>query len=447
VICSVCRLEVGAQAVGAARRELESSSGDTMELRVHYADREQVVDLSGVDVEVASSEGPGEVDELSAIEGALAAPIGSPGLAEFLEGAEDAVVIVNDAKRATPTAMLLESMADVLDLVPELTFIIATGTHRASTPDEIEKILGEAPRRHSARVVVHDSRDDDALDFLGTTPRGTEVRFSKLVTRASRIVILGSVEPHYFAGFTGGRKAFLPGVAGYRTVCLNHSHTLLPGSYLMALKGNPVHEDMMDAVALLGDRPVFSLMVVLDGQHRVCGAYAGDLNRSFEAAVELSREVYSVDVSGKADIVVAVTLSPADSDLYQAHKSIESSKLALTPGGVLILVAACSEGFGNDVFVEQLRSAETPPDVARNMTSRPGGEYKIGDHKSVKLAELVMESNVWMVTELPPETIESMFFRPFSSLQDALDSALELMGRDAHVLFLMDAANTVPRLP
>jgi len=188
-------------------------------------------------------------------------------------------------------------------------------------------------------------------------------------------------------------------------------------------------------------------MVVIDGQHRICGAFAGDVRGSFDAAVDRSREVYPVDVGGKADIVVAVALNPADSDLYQAHKAIESSKLALAPGGILILVAACTEGFGNDVFVEQLQSAVSPPDVARNMRSTPGSEYTMGDHKSVKLAELVMESDVWMVTDLPAGTIESMFFRPFSSLQSALDAALEAKGRDTRVLCLMDAANTVPRLP
>jgi nickel-dependent lactate racemase len=421
--------------------------GETMELRVHYGTGEQVVDLEGVDVEVANPEEPGDVDEHAELERALSSPISSPSLADFLAGADDAVVIVNDAKRATPTARVLEHIAEDLDAVPDLTFIIATGTHRESTSDEIERILGGAPERHSARVVVHDCRDAASLECLGTTPRGTEVCFNRLVLNASRIVIVGSVEPHYFAGFTGGRKAFLPGVAAYETVCRNHSHTLQPGTHLMALKGNPVHEDMMDAISLLGDRAIFSIMVVIDSEHRICGAFAGGLNGSFEAAVERSREVYSVDVTGRSEIVVAVALNPADSDLYQAHKAIESSKLALNSGGILILVAACREGFGNDVFVEQLQSADSPPDVARNMTSKPGGQYTIGDHKSVKLAELVMESEVWMVTDLPERTIEDMFFRPFPSVQDAVDAALEIKGRDAHVLFLMDAANTVPRLP
>ncbi|HYW69306.1 MAG TPA: nickel-dependent lactate racemase [bacterium] len=418
-----------------------------MKLSVPYGASVQEVDLTGVDVEVGRSEGPGEVDERAALESAFSSPVDSPSLSEFLAGADDAVVIVNDAKRATPTARILEFMRSELDAVPDITFIIATGTHRESTPEEIERIIGAAADREGARVVVHDGRDAEAMRCLGRTPRGTEVCFNRIVTDASRIVVVGSVEPHYFAGFTGGRKAFLPGVAGYETVCRNHSHTLLPGTHLMSLEGNPVHEDMMDALALMGDRPIFSVMVVMDSEHRICGAFAGDIDGSFRAAVERSRDVYSVDVSGKADIVLAVALTPADSDLYQAHKAIESSKLALVEGGVLILVAECREGFGNDVFVDQLRSARSLPDVARNMKSKPGGEYVIGDHKSVKLAELVMESEVWMVTDLPAETIADMFFRPFGSVQEALDAALELKGGDARVLCLMDAANTVPRLP
>jgi nickel-dependent lactate racemase len=422
-------------------------TGEAMKLRVHYGEGEQVVDLAGVNVEVARPCDPGDVDEGAVLAGGLSAPMDSPSLRDVLRDAKDAVVIVNDAKRATPTARILRFIDDDLSTVPELTFIIACGTHRQSTPQEIEKILGDAPERHGARVVVHDCRDKDSMRCIGTTPRGTEVCLNRLVTDASRIVVVGSVEPHYFAGFTGGRKAFLPGVAAYETVSRNHSHTLLPGSYLMALKGNPVHEDMMDALALMGERPIFSIMVVMDGRHRICDAYAGNIRTSFEAAVESSRDVYSVDVSGKAEIVVAVALSPADSDLYQAHKAIESSKLALTKGGILILVAACREGFGNDVFVEQLRSAASPPDVARNMKSRPGGDYTIGDHKSVKLAELVMQSDVWMVTDLPPGIVGEMFFRPFQSLQEALDAALAVKGSDTRVLCLMDATNTVPRLP
>jgi len=150
-----------------------------------------------------------------------------------------------------------------------------------------------------------------------------------------------------------------------------------------------------------------------------------------------------VDVPGRCDIVVAVARSPVDSDLYQAHKAIESARLALAAGGILILVAECGEGLGNDSFVEQLRSAASPEDVAGLI----GERYSLGDHKAIKLAELVMRAEVWAVTGLPRETVESIFFRPCAGLQDALNAALAKRGPGARVLFLMDAGTTVPRLP
>jgi nickel-dependent lactate racemase len=270
------------------------------------------------------------------------------------------------------------------------------------------------------------------------------------VTDASRIIVLGSVEPHYFAGFTGGRKAFLPGVAAFETVRQNHSHALDPSSCFMALDGNPVHEDMLDALALLGNRPIFSITTVIDSERRVCAASAGDIHGAFHAAVSWARQMFSVDVPGKCDIVVAVARSPVDSDLYQAHKAIESARLAiesarlaLVAGGILILVAECGEGLGDDAFVGQLRSAGSPEDVARLI----GEHYALGDHKAIKLAELVTESEIWAVTGLPGETVESIFFRPCEGLQGALNAALTKRGPGARVLFLMDAGTTVPRLP
>jgi nickel-dependent lactate racemase len=276
--------------------------------------------------------------------------------------------------------------------------------------------------------------------------------------------VVGSVEPHYFAGFTGGRKAFLPGVAAYETVRRNHSHAMNSGSRLMALEGNPVHEDMMEALRLLEDARavkknadgvvrglpgeagrtgIFAIMTVLDSSHRICGAYAGGIRATFSAAVEKSRGIYSVPVDGRYDIVVAVAEAPSDSDLYQAHKAIESGKLALKEHGILIVAAACGEGLGNDAFVCQLSSCSRPEDVAREM----GLEYKLGDHKAAKLAELLLSSEVWAVSELPDETVRSIFFKPASGLQAAVDEALAAKGPGARVLVIRDAAVTIPRLP
>ncbi|MBN2565153.1 MAG: nickel-dependent lactate racemase [Candidatus Eisenbacteria bacterium] len=413
-----------------------------MRLSVPYGGGSLNVDLPGADVQVIGAAELPAADEDDAIGRALGSPVGARPLSEFLSGAGDAVVIVNDAKRPTPTARLLERIEAELAAVPNLTYLVATGTHRPPTSSEIERILGGAARSRAARVAVHDARDSSAMCYLGRTPLGTEVRVNRTVADASRVVAIGSVEPHYFAGFTGGRKAIVPGVAAYETVRQNHSHATHPGSQLMALRGNPVHEDMMEGLALMGDREIFSVTTVLDASHRICWAFAGDIRSTFDDAVERAREIYCVTIEQKADIVVCVTTSPSDSDLYQAHKAIESGKLALETGGILILVAACREGLGSDAFVRQLAASHRPEDVASDI----GAEYHLGDHKAVKLAELVMRASVWTVTDLPDETVRGIFFRPFHDLQTALDSALAVKGPGARVLALMDAAVTVPSL-
>ncbi len=418
--------------------------GAVMRLEIPYGTGLVTVGLDDANVAgVVRATRMGCSDEHEILTRALSSPVDSVPLGDFLKGSRDAIVIVNDAKRATPTARLLQLIRPELARVAELTFVIATGTHRPPTSAERARILGDAADMPGARVLVHDSRNPDDMTHLGRTARGTEVHLNRVVTDASRIVVIGSVEPHYFAGFTGGRKAFLPGVAAFETVRQNHSHALDPASSLMALDGNPVHEDMLDALALLGDRPVFSIMTVIDGEHRVCAASAGDIHGAFDAAVSGAREMFSVDVPGRCDVVVAVARSPIDSDLYQAHKAIESARLALVAGGILILIAACGEGLGNDSFVEQLRSAASPEDVVGLI----GERYSLGDHKAVKLAELVTRGEVWAVTELPDETIESIFFRPCADIQSALNAALAKRGPGARVLFLMDAGTTVPRLP
>jgi len=415
-----------------------------MRLDIPYAGGQVTVELDDANVagvvQATRAQGANEREILTR---ALAHPVGSAPLGAFLAGSTDTVVIVNDAKRPTPTAKILDLIRPELEGAAELTFVIATGTHRPPTPEEVAAILGDAEDIPGAAVVVHDARSACDMTYLGRTARGTEVHLSTLVVDAGRIVTIGSVEPHYFAGFTGGRKTFLPGVASYETIRQNHNHALADGSRLMALEGNPVHEDMLDALAFLGNRPIFTITTVVDDERRVCAASAGDIHGAFRSAVSEAREMFSVDVAGRSDIVVAVARSPVDSDLYQAHKAIESARLALEAGGILILVAECREGLGNDAFVGQLRSADSPEDVARLI----GERYNLGDHKAIKLAELVMKAEIWAVTGLPDETLESIFFRPCAGLQDALNVAIIKKGPAARVLFLMDAGTTVPRLP
>jgi nickel-dependent lactate racemase len=251
------------------------------------------------------------------------------------------------------------------------------------------------------------------------------------------------VEPHYFAGFTGGRKAFLPGIAAYRTIEANHKLALSPAARSLALEGNPVHEDMMDALPLI-KAPIFSFMTVLDKEQGVAAATAGDLMDSFYAAVEIARKIFCVALPEKADIVVSVAKFPMDIDLYQSQKAIDNAAIALKDGGTLILVSSCRDGIGDEAYAALLASAKSPADALERI--RRG--YKLGYHKAAKMAAVSARAVVKAVTELPAERLASMFIQAAPSPQAALDEALtKAKARGIavpRILILPDGCVTVP---
>ena len=380
-------------------------------------------------------------DEDQNIRDAIAHPIGSKSFKNFLTDAKKVLVIVNDATRPTPTKKILEFIFDDLSKT-DFHFIIATGAHRGPTEEEYIQIFGPFYEKIRDRIIVHDARAGQDMVFLGTSTNGTPMHVNKAGVEADKIIIISSVEPHYFAGYTGGRKSFLPGIAGYKTIEMNHKLALSPKAKALALEGNPVHEDMMDAIKTV-KQDIFSIMTVLDKHHKVYATCCGHIHDSFHAAITLANEVFAAPLKKKANIVVSVVKFPQDIDLYQAQKGIDNAKLALKKDGILILVAKCRDGIGGKAFAELLGSSDTPR--AALDTIEKG--YVLGYHKAAKMAEIGLWAEMWGVTDVAPEIISKLFIRPFTSLQDALDAALEKKGPDAAVLFLMDGGLTVPMIP
>jgi len=370
---------------------------------------------------------------------ALEHPLDSPSFPDFLRDARDILIIVNDATRPTPTAKVLEIIHDQVQDV-NANFIIATGNHRGPTEEEFNFIFGPLYESFRDRIHVHDASRDDEMVYLGSCKSGTEMYINRLGVEAHKLVVISSVEPHYFAGYTGGRKSFLPGIASYRTIEQNHKNAILPEARLMGLKGNPVHEDMIDALNVIRDKEIFSIQTVLDRERRIYAASAGDIHTSFEAAIEKANEVFAVKVPEKADIVVSVAPYPMDIDLYQSQKALETGKLALKEGGILIMVSKCRMGIGDRIFMDLLTSAGS----AEAIMDRIAEGYVLGYHKAAKIAEINLWAEMWAKTDLPPQTIESVHMRPVDDLQEALDSALELKGKTAKVLVLLDGSITVP---
>jgi nickel-dependent lactate racemase len=385
-----------------------------------------------------------QLDPKTALAQALAGP---QGLASFLAGATNVLIIINDATRPTPTAAILDGLLPILDSAKleteSITLMVATGAHRAPAEPEYRQILGGHYTRLRSRCVYHDARKDADMADLGFTRNGTPILLNKRIFEADRIIITGSVEPHYFAGFTGGRKAFLPGIAAYKTIQANHKQALSPRARSLVLEGNPVHEDMMDALPLI-KKPVFSVMTVLDKEQRPAAVYAGDIISSFNAAVESARKIFCVPVPALADIVVAAAKFPMDIDLYQSQKAIDNGGIALKDGGTLILISSCRDGIGDETYAGLLAQAASPADALRKIEAG----YKLGYHKAAKMAAVSERALIKAVTELPEKQLKSLFIEKAPSPQQALDEALERARKrgtaEPTILILPDACVTVP---
>ena len=290
------------------------------------------------------------------------------------------------------------------------------------------------------RIFSHDSKNDKCIN-LGESKNGTVMEVNEMAVNADRLVIITSVEPHYFAGYTGGRKSFLPGVASYRTIEQNHKLAMKREAQALVLDGNPVHEDMMDALNVVKGKQIFAIQIVLDRHQQIYKVEAGDLHASFAAAVEHANEVFSVKIKEKADIVVSVAPYPMDVDLYQSQKALDNGKWALKEGGIIIMVSKCREGVGHPTFLQQLSLSSDPNEVLENLAK----EYKLGYHKAAKMAEIAVWANMWAVTELDHELLQKANIRPFYTIQEAIDAALTLK-KDAQILVSMDGSITVPRV-
>lgn len=388
----------------------------------------------------------GDPDQI--LEKAIRSPINSKPFSEFMAKSDDVLFIVNDATRPTPTARVLDYLESDID-PNNCKFIVATGAHRAPTEEEMKRIFGRHLDRYRNIIHIHDARDESSMVSIGTSRSGTEMQVNRLGVEAGSIFIIGSVEPHYFAGLTGGRKAFLPGIASYKTIQQNHFHALNPTAQPLALDGNAVHDDMIDALKTIEDKAIFSVMTVFDKDRNLYAATAGHLHDSFYEAAKRAWEVFAVEIQEKADIVISIAAPPMDIDFNQVQKLIENGKLALKKGGTLIALSSCHDGFGEEAF-SQLISSEPTPESEKLLHKMKTGisrdEYKLGYHKGAKIFDMLTWADIKIVSDLPHEPMKRAGLVPEPDIQTALDNALNKSGHNASVIVLTDGSITIPVL-
>jgi nickel-dependent lactate racemase len=355
---------------------------------------------------------------------ALDAPINSPRLEEIVKPHERVVIVVPDATRAACVNRIAPLLVERLNQHglsdSQISFLIGGGIHRDPTAAEIHGILGsELPAR--IEVHPHDANDAASHAALGTTTRGTPVVLNRRLIEADRVIVVGAISLHYIAGFSGGRKAILPGCAAERSIQANHLlsfdlETLEKRSGIASgcLDGNPVHEDMIEAVGMLN--PSFLVNTVLDGHNEIVAVYAGHWRDAHRQGCDDYLASHTVVVDERRPLViVSAGGAPRDVNLIQSHKAMEHASQVLAEGGTMIALAECAQGLGRDDFLRWFA-----PGGARATALMLADDYKINGQTAWGLRRKAERFRLLLVSALDADVVRQMGLEPHATLESAL---------------------------
>ena len=412
----------------------------TTPVKLAYGHKHLVLDLPagnllGVFAPPSQFEGD---DEAAIVQRALANPVHCLPLHDLVRPGQRVVVVTSDLTRPCPSDRLLPRLLDELSDagVPDanVTVVAALGLHRPMTEEELTKMASPGVYRR-VRVINHDPRDTVRL---GITSRGTPVELFRPVVEADARVCLGNLEFHYFAGYSGGAKAILPGCASRLTVRANHAHIVQPTAVAGRLEENPIRRDLEEGAAMVGVD--FVLNVLVDEEHRIVGAVAGDVHAAHRQGCKLVAQRGIVPVPRLADIVlVSVGGYPKDINLYQAQKGLDNAAHAVRTGGIIILVAECAEGLGNRIFEEWMTRGEPVDDILRRIKQ----EFVLGGHKAAAIAKQAQKARIFLVSHtLQGVALTGM--EHHATVETALEAAFESLGTDARVAVLPQGGSVLP---
>lgn len=386
-------------------------------------------------------------DEAEIVRAAHRSPIGSKPLSELAVGKKRVVVITSDHTRAVPSALTLPILLEEIrkgSPDADVTVLVATGLHRGMTREEMEAKFGEGLCARE-RIVNHDAYDRDAFVDLGVLPSGSKCEINRLAVEADLLVAEGFIEPHFFAGFSGGRKSVLPGVASQDCVNINHSAYAIqhPRAATGVLDGNPIHEDMIEAARLAGLAFVFN--VLLDEEKRVIAAFCGDADAAHRAGCEFLLGRSGVDPV-KADIVVTTNGGyPLDQNLYQCPKGLDAALACVNDGGVIILAAACRDGLGGENFGRMMLEGTPEELLERVLATAP--EKTVSEQWCVqRFADALIKYRIILVTTgLDRSVVEGMNFIFAGTVEEALAKAYALTGPASKVAIIPDGVSVIVR--
>lgn len=369
--------------------------------------------------------------EAELVADALANPIGSPKLSELAKGKKNCVIISSDHTRPVPSHIIMpQLLAELRKGNPDIdiTILIATGMHRATTKEELIAKYGKEIAEHE-KFVIHASRNDEDMVSVGTLPSGGDCRINKVAANADLLISEGFIEPHFFAGMSGGRKSVLPGIASKVTVLANHCSEFInsPNARTGILQGNPIHEDMLYAAKAA--KLAFICNVVIDADKKVIAAFAGDREKAHYAGADFEMKLAGVKPV-PADIVITTNGGyPLDQNIYQSVKGMTAAEATCKEGGVIIDVSSCSDGHGGEDFYNNLKNAESIQKAMDEILARGRNETVFDQWEAQILMRMLLKFTIIMVTEAPQQMIEDMHMKYAASIDDALAMAKDVLAK------------------
>ncbi|EIR3947728.1 nickel-dependent lactate racemase [Enterococcus faecalis] len=384
--------------------------------------------------------------EKETVEKSLDNPIGSLSLEELAKGKKDIVLISSDHTRPVPshiiTPIILRRIRSV-NKTARIRILVATGFHRPSTREELISKYGKEIVENE-EIVMHISTDDSSMVKIGQLPSGGDCIINRIAAEADLLLAEGFIESHFFAGFSGGRKSVLPGIASYKTIMANHSGEFIDSSNSRTgnLTDNPIHNDMVYAAAKAN--LAFIVNVVLDGDKKIIGSFAGDMVEAHKVGCNFVKEIARVK---KIPCDIAVSTNggfPLDQNIYQAVKGMTAAEATNKDGGVIIMVAGCRDGHGGEGFYENIANVKNPNEFLEAAIHTPRLETVPDQWTSQILARILVHHHIIFVSNLvDPELITSMHMEIAKTFDEALERAFEREGLNAKVTVIRDGLSVI----
>ncbi|AOY75223.1 nickel-dependent lactate racemase [Clostridium formicaceticum] len=380
------------------------------------------------------------------IKKALQNPIGSPSIETLVKGKKNMVIITSDHTRPVPSKITLPILLKTIrEANPniDIKILIATGFHRPTTREEMIDKFGEEIVKNE-NVINHMSQDQACLMKVGILPSGGELWLNRLAMETELLIAEGFIEPHFFAGFSGGRKSILPGIAGAQTVLANHCSAFIASEHARTgvLEENPIHRDMLYAAEKA--KLAFILNVVIDGDKKIINAFSGHSQLAHQEGCEFVRSLSKV-TKIKGDIVITSNGGyPLDQNIYQAVKGMTAAEACCKEGAVIIMIAACNDGHGGESFYRNMEEAVSPKEVLEKVLKVPMEKTAPDQWEFQILARILNQYKVIMVTDMcDPQMIKNMHMEQADTFEEALVRAYAIKGKDAKVTVIPDGVSVI----